>query len=172
MINVKCEMSNDEMIGLPACPELCRRALPHLHSVAILFITFSLLAMPAWAYPMLNNFLTTQNHSKTIAHQVEQTLPAEATLITFGLTLTVQHYTQIDALELFHLNEDTLDRLTSTENDLYLLLDVRNVETQWQGRTPQRNYHWLKAHTTFTEMGTFPPYTLFKIETQKNGMGN
>lgn len=138
-----------------------------LHSPAVLkmIIILSLLGMLAWAYPMLNNFLTVQNRSKIVALQVEQSLPPQATLITFGLTLTLQHYTQLNTLELFYLDEASLKTLIESPIPLYLLLDLPSLETQWQGKTPQVNYHWLKENTTLIEIDAFPPYVLFQIVT-------
>jgi hypothetical protein len=118
--------------------------------------------MLLWAYPMLGNFLRAQNHSKYLARQVEQRLPPEATLITFGLTLTLQHYTHLNTLELFHLDEAELETLAKSKAPFYVLLDIHNLETQWQNQAPYLNYHWLRSHTTLTEIDTFPPYTLFK----------
>ncbi|NJN99669.1 MAG: hypothetical protein HC875_38990 [Anaerolineales bacterium] len=126
-------------------------------------IVLSLLGMLLWAYPMLDSFLTVQNQSKTIATQVEQTLPEEATLITFGLTLTVQHYTRLNTLEFFYRDEASLQTLTESPGPLYLLLDLNSIQTQWRGKTPEINYQWLKKNTTLTEIGLFAPYTLFKV---------
>lgn len=126
-------------------------------------IAYSLIGMLIWAYPMLDTFLTAQNQSKFIARQVEQTLPPHVTLITFGLTLTVQHYTRLQTLELFFLDETSLKTLTQSPNPLYLLLDLPGIESQWQGKTPQINYYWLKEHTRLMKIRDFPPYTLFKI---------
>lgn len=128
-----------------------------------LVITLSLLGMLAWAYPMLDSFLKGQNQSKIITTQVERTLPEHATLITFGLTLTVQHYTQLNTLEFFYLDEASLQTLTESPGPLYLLLDLNSIKTQWRGKTPEINYQWLQKHTTLTEIGLFAPYTLFKI---------
>ncbi|MBE7472452.1 MAG: phospholipid carrier-dependent glycosyltransferase [Anaerolineales bacterium] len=137
--------------------------LPCPSALFKLIIVLSLLGMLAWAYPMLDNFLTVQNQSKIIAAQVEQTLPKEATLITFGLTLTLQHYTQLNTLEFFYLDAASLQTLAESPGPLYLLLDVGSIETQWRGKTPQINYQWLKKNTTLTPVGDFSPYTLFKV---------
>ena len=115
---------------------------------------------------MLNNFLTTQNHSKIIARQVEQSLPPKATVLTFGLTLTLQHYTQLDTVELFHVDDIALNALTASRNPAYLLLDRHNIKTQWQGKKPDINYRWLESNTVLTKIGDFPPYSLFKTERQ------
>jgi len=127
-------------------------------------VVVSLSGMLLWAYPMLNNFLRRHNYSKAVARQVEALLPAEATLLTFDLTLTFQHYTPLNVLEFFYCDEAALDALSRTDRPLYLLLNLANVQTQWRGREPERNYLWLKEHTTLTELETMPPYQLFKVE--------
>jgi hypothetical protein len=119
--------------------------------------------MLAWTYPMLDSFLTTQNQSKVIARQVEQSLPSEATLVTFGLTLTFQHYTGLNPVELFYLDEISLKALTESPGPIYLLLDLNSIETQWQDKTPQINYQWLEENRTLHEIGAFPPYRLFEV---------
>lgn len=136
-----------------------------LHSPAIFktMVALSLVGMLAWAYPMLDSFLTVQNRSKIIARQVEQTLPPQASLITFGLTLTVQHYTRLKTLEFFFLDQASLKTLTESSDSLYLLLDVPAIETQWRDKTPQINYQWLKENRNLIKIGEFPPYTLFKV---------
>jgi 4-amino-4-deoxy-L-arabinose transferase-like glycosyltransferase len=146
---------------LPGTPAPLLFSLP---TIAKVLIALSLLGTLGWAYPMLNSFLTTQNHSKSIAHQVEKALPVEATLLTFGLTLTIQHYTHLNTLELFYLDESALDMLTQTRHPIYLLLDPHNIETQWLGKTPHLNYNWLGENTVLTEIDTFPPYVLFNVD--------
>ncbi len=130
-------------------------------------LLLSLVGMLAWAYPMLNNFLTTQNHSKQIALRVEQALPPQATLIAFGLTLTLQHDTRLHTLELFHLSQGDLATLTQSDGPLYLLVDPPNLESQWRGQKPQLHYRWLTEHTILTKLDQFSPYQLYKISAKE-----
>lgn len=127
-------------------------------------ITLSLLAMLLWSYTMLDSFLTTQNRTKDVALRVAQTLPADATVLTFGLTLTMQHYTRLQTLELFYQNEDTLAALLASPAPLYLLLDPGNVEQQWAGKTPQVNYAWLRQHAGLSQIASFSPYILYRVD--------
>jgi 4-amino-4-deoxy-L-arabinose transferase-like glycosyltransferase len=136
---------------------------PYSPAVLKITIALSLVSMLAWAYPMLNSFLTSQNQSKVIARQVEQNLPPQATLITFGLTLTMQHYSPLNTIEIFHQDPASLQKMTETHTPLYLLLDVNSIQTQWEGKTPQLNYQWLEENMILQKVGAFPPYTLFKI---------
>ena len=140
------------------------RNCPPLQKIAQAAVVFSLLGMLTWAYPMLNRFLTKATESKEIACRVAQAVPPEATLLTFGLTLTVRHYTSVHTQELFYFDASSLDALTVSQAPLYLLLDVSNADSQWRGRPPEVNYRWLKDHTILTQIRDFPPYTLFLVQ--------
>jgi hypothetical protein len=128
-----------------------------------LVVALSLLAMSGWAIRSVDRFLTAQNMSKETAREIEEALPAAATVLSFSLTLTLQHYTDLKVLELYNLDEASLDAATSGASPVYLLLDVENVARQWQARPPQINYHWLQEHRTLTFVRDFPPYSLFQI---------
>ena len=57
-----------------------------------------------------------------------------AQLVTFGLTLTFQHYSHLPTYEIYYLDEPALKTLASAAQPLYVLLNLDNVETQWQDR--------------------------------------
>jgi 4-amino-4-deoxy-L-arabinose transferase-like glycosyltransferase len=140
-----------------------RHPSPASSPLRLVFVA-CLVAMLAWAIPMLNSFLSAQNQSKIIARQVEQAVPPRATIIAFGLTLTLKHYTKPNTVELFHLDQPALERLAQNQASLYLLVNPHNIDTQWQGKLPHRHIQWLRAHTTLTEIDRFPPYVLYTIE--------
>ncbi len=85
-------------------------------------------------------------------------------VITFGLTLTMEHRTALDVEEIYLLDEATLADLLATQLPTYLVLDLENIASQWIGKSPQLNYQWLQENTTLREIGRHPPYTLFNIE--------
>jgi len=128
-------------------------------------IIISLMGMAGWSYRELNITLTNFNQSKEIAQQVNQILPPNATLLTFGLTLTMQHYhPNHPTLDLYFYNEAYLTELLNHETQpLYLLLDISNIETQWQSKPLAQSYHWLQRKTHLTPIATYPPYTLFQV---------
>jgi 4-amino-4-deoxy-L-arabinose transferase-like glycosyltransferase len=154
--------------GISEAWDWAARTKPLYRRLVQMGVTLSLLGMVAWAYPMLNNFLSAQNQRRAIAEQVAVQLPADATLLTFDLTLTLQHYTGLPTLEFFYCDEAALATLVQTREPLYLLLNVTNIETQWQGRGPQQNYHWLRDQVRLTEIDDFPPFTLFIVENEGN----
>ncbi|HEX9373936.1 MAG TPA: hypothetical protein VF897_23185, partial [Roseiflexaceae bacterium] len=90
-------------------------------------------------------------------------LPADATLLTFGATLTLQHYTAYDVRELFYLAPADLDDVVRRQ-PTYLLLDVANIERQWAGLRPQQDYRYLQRQPGLEVVGRRAPYTLFRVK--------
>lgn len=82
-------------------------------------------------------------------------------VLAFGLTLMLGHYTGLEVEELYDLSppELSVDGRTT-----YLLLDQANVESQWQGRSPELNYRWLQHGPGLTILGTLDNYTLWRVK--------
>ena len=87
----------------------------------------------------------------------------EATLIAFGLTLTVQHYTDLDTVELFYLDQAALAELIDNRQPLYLLVDPVNIETQWRGQPLARNFEWLAQHAKLVPVGDLSAFRLYQV---------
>ncbi|MEO8610709.1 MAG: phospholipid carrier-dependent glycosyltransferase [Chloroflexota bacterium] len=112
---------------------------------------------------LIDTFITNQQRDKQSAAWTGEHVPSGATLYTFGLTLTLKHYTTLNVYEIFYETPDTLNqKWTHGQND-YLLLNVWNIENQWAGRDPQADYHWLRDKRGLVEIGKFGYYTLFRI---------
>jgi 4-amino-4-deoxy-L-arabinose transferase-like glycosyltransferase len=116
-----------------------------------------------WAVRDVGNFTAWANQNRQIALEIGQQLPPEATLLAFGLTATVDHYTDLDTRELFSLTERDLQRIKREEETLYLLLDPDNVQRQWVGRSPGENYAWLQNHTCLTPIARYDDFVLYRI---------
>ncbi len=129
----------------------------------ILYLTLALLGSLAWAGRDLRNFTAINNTQITAAHWVESQVPPDATVITFGVTLTMQHRTELSVSEIYHLNPESLAQLVENQAPLYLFLDLDNINSQWQDLSPQQNYHWLEENGRLTEIAYHPPYTLFQV---------
>jgi hypothetical protein len=118
----------------------------------------------AWSTRDLRNFTSINQVNIAAAQWVAEQVPAGATVITFGVTQTMEHRTELDVEEIYLLDETTLSKLLSTQLPTYLYLDLFNIESQWLGKSPHLNYQWLRENTAMREIGRYPPYTLFYIE--------
>jgi hypothetical protein len=128
-----------------------------------LYLTLALLGSLAWAGRNLRNFTAVNNTHIAAARWVEDNVPADATVITFGVTLTMQHRTELEISEIYHLTPETLHELVESQPHLYLFLDLENINSQWEGLSPQQNYLWLRENGRLTEIDRYPPYTLFEV---------
>jgi 4-amino-4-deoxy-L-arabinose transferase-like glycosyltransferase len=90
-------------------------------------------------------------------------VPEGGTLVTFGPTLALQHYTPRDVRELFELRQADLDAIARAPRPAYLLLDTANVESQWAGLWPQQAYRSLLRRPGLKIAGSYGSYTLFRL---------
>jgi hypothetical protein len=137
------------------------------HSLLILYLTAALLGSLAWSLRDIGNFTAANQAHITAAQWVEEQLPPDAAVITFGVSLTMEHRTGLAVHEIYHLDANSLAELiadhSTSRSPLYLFLDLENINGQWQGKSPQQNYQWLAENSLLTEIGQYPPYTLFQV---------
>ena len=110
---------------------------------------------------LLDGFIARKEADLAVARAL--TAPPDTRLLTFGLTLTVRHYTPYPTFDLSELDPATLATLLADGRPTLLLLDVPNIEQQWPGRAPETNYRWLRTHPGLTLVAEYGPYTLFQI---------
>jgi hypothetical protein len=124
--------------------------------------SLTLIGSLGWAARDVQNFTSWKEQQLATAVWASQQLPPDATLIAFGLTNTMQHYTDISTHELFTLNEADLRQLSAERVGLYLLIDPENIQSQWQGKSPALNVRWLETHTDLQEIGRSAPFVLYQ----------
>ena len=140
--------------------------LPAARYLLTAWLALALAGSLAWSFRDVGNFAR-WNHSRVAAASwAEARVPAGSTLVVFDLTATLIHYTKLDVEEIYALDLADLAALKAKSAPLYLLLDVANVESQWKDKSPQINYHWLRDNGRLSEIGRFPPYTLYGVESR------
>jgi len=138
-----------------------RRAFLVVSATAIL--AFGIRATLSIDLTNINSFIANQQRDRTAAEYATVNIPAGSTVYTFGLTLTLKHYTDFNVYELYYETPETLNNRWTHGQDDYLLLNVWNIENQWAGREPQTAYHWLRDQRGLTQLGRSGYYTLFRI---------
>ena len=108
-------------------------------------------------------FIQRHQNEKAIVHWANEQLQSNSTLITFGLTLIAEHYTDQEIVQLFYESPETLALRLTPDSPAYLLLNIWFVENQWVGLAPQTNYHWLAEEYGLTILGRNGNYTLFQV---------
>ncbi len=112
----------------------------------------------------ISDFIKHQQGDKAAAAWAGERVPAGATIYSFGLTLTLQHYTDLNVHEIFYETPTTLNQKWTPGQADYLLLNVWNIENQWVGLDPQLDYHWLRDTRGLVRLGKNGYYTLYRIK--------
>lgn len=133
------------------------------HLVAVILVIYGAVQTLAIGPANVANFIANQQRDKDTTAWAAERVPAGATLYTFGLTLTLKHYTTLSVYELYYETPDTLAAKWQVGQDDYLLVNVWNIENQWAGRDPQTDFHWLRDQRGLIEVGKFGYYTLYRI---------
>lgn len=119
------------------------------------------LAVGGWQ--LAHSFIVRKEADLARVAAVEAHAPEGARLLTFQLTPTFAHYSRLDTYELWALTEADLAALLAEPAPTFLLLDVANAETQWAGRAPEVNYHWLRDGPGLDLVAEFDAYQLFRV---------
>jgi 4-amino-4-deoxy-L-arabinose transferase-like glycosyltransferase len=127
-------------------------------------IAIGLIGSLIWSVRVTGNFIEQKNDDLRVVRRVQAEVPAGSTLLAFGLTATLQHYTDLRVIELYNLDEAALGSEMKEGGSHYLLIDPDNVESQWPGKAPALNYQWLQTHRILTSIASFPPYELFRVD--------
>ncbi len=133
-----------------------RRGLLGLAALALIGALF-------WSLRVVNDFVARKNADVARAQRAVAQVPPGARLITFGLTLTLRHYSDLDVIEIYEETPASLPDRACGGGPAYLYVDVANLEQQWAGLAPQVNYHWLRDGPGLEMIDQFDNYTLFKV---------
>lgn len=111
-----------------------------------------------------NSFVIQHQQTKAIVEWIKEEVPKDSTLYAFDITATIIHYSDLNVIEFFYETPGTLNQRWFRGREDYLLLNVWQVENQWDGRGPQDNYHWFRDERGVEEIGRLHNFTLFKVE--------
>lgn len=140
--------------------------IPHTLARLMVFaiVAFGAIQTLHIAEKTIREFIERRQADKAVARWVNNDLPGSSRLYTFGLTLTLKHYTTLKVFELYYETPETLEARWIRGQDDYLLLNLWDIEHQWAGREPDIAYQWFFDLRGLTRLGQYGYYTLFRIK--------
>jgi 4-amino-4-deoxy-L-arabinose transferase-like glycosyltransferase len=126
-------------------------------------LAIGLLVVAAAGMRMVETVNAARNADLQVSAWATRRLPAGATLLSFGLTLTLQHATRLHVLDLSVLSRRDLTRLIAHRHPLYLLVQPGAMTGQFAARPPGENYRFLRADSGLTRLGALHGYTLARV---------
>jgi hypothetical protein len=129
----------------------------------IIYCGLALIGAALWSYRVTANLIDRKQIDLERVAYVRAHVPADATVLSFGLTATLDHYTALTVRELFNETPVSLATLLHT-GAVYVMIDEANIAAQWAGKAPQINLDWLKQRAGVQPIGSAPPYSLLRVE--------
>jgi 4-amino-4-deoxy-L-arabinose transferase-like glycosyltransferase len=115
------------------------------------------------SHPMISQFVERQQKDAETVAWAKNMLPANSIVYTFNLTLRLKQADDLTVYDLFNESLETLDAKWLRGQNDYLLINVWEIENQWEGRTPYTAFHWLYDTRGLLVLGRFGNYVLCRI---------
>jgi hypothetical protein len=112
---------------------------------------------------MISQFVERQQKDAETVAWAKNMLPANSIVYTFNLTLRLKQADDLTVYDLFNESLETLDAKWLRGQNDYLLINVWEIENQWEGRTPYTAFHWLYDTRGLLVLGRFGNYVLCRI---------
>jgi 4-amino-4-deoxy-L-arabinose transferase-like glycosyltransferase len=152
---------------LAAAGLLLRPALPHTSwnapRVSWLLLGISLCISLSFVYRNAVKLNTLKAREISAVRYLESQLPPEAMVLTFELTASIRAYTPADVVDIFAQTPATLRTLVCGARASYLYVEKDVIESQWLGRAPSNNFHWLRDALGLQPIGTHATWTLYRV---------
>jgi hypothetical protein len=111
----------------------------------------------------LDGFIALKDADLAAVRQVEDRLPLTATVLTFDLSLTFDHYTDLKVMDLSLLDLDSLTGL-SKNGPVYLLADEDRIAQQWAGKPVGIAFEAARQHAEGPALAQIGRFTLWKLK--------
>jgi hypothetical protein len=138
-------------------PGLSSRAASLAFGVALL------MSLPL-VYRGLASFLAIKSGELAAARYLQSQVPQRASVFTFGLTLTLQHYTGLQVQDLYGLPMGDLRAQACASAPAFVYVEPDNLETQWAGQSPDVNYRWLRDRVGLVAVGRESTWVLSQVK--------
>jgi hypothetical protein len=136
-----------------------------IHVLAAAILVLGIVFSAAGSALLTARFIDRKRDDLATVQWVVQQTPAQAQLLTFGLTATFQRYSRIETLDLSDVGAAAIEHLVTDGRPTLVLLDVDSVERQWTGLPPWQNFRALRDGPGLVTLGRRDPYTLFSVRT-------
>lgn len=117
----------------------------------------------AWGLYDTSAFIGRQVDERSIVSWLATRVPTDASILTFGETATLEHFTPYRVVELWSETPASVQAIARAGRDVFVLLDVENVESQWQGLGPQVNFQTLQDHFRLERIASRGAYVLYAV---------
>ncbi len=136
---------------------------PAWRSAVLVWCVLGLAGSLLWSVRDVRVFVNRKQADLTAVQWAATRIPPGSTVLSFGLSLTLEHYTQLRVVDLYAQSPASVQALICSSPETYLLVDPANLESQWTGKSPEVNFRWLKEAARLFEIGSLDPWMLYGV---------
>ncbi|MDX1621344.1 MAG: glycosyltransferase family 39 protein [Nitriliruptorales bacterium] len=126
-------------------------------------VAISIVGGFAWGVPDVLGFVDRKQADLAATRWIEETVPADTRVLAFGLTATLDHYTDLTVDEFYLLSDAELAELLGAPVPIYLVADLEDIGRRWEGLPPQQHLATLERGPGVETIGQLERWTLLRI---------
>jgi 4-amino-4-deoxy-L-arabinose transferase-like glycosyltransferase len=134
-----------------------------LYSSLGLIIGYSIAQTLIVSHSTIQKFIETQQKDAATIAWADRLIPSGSVVYTFGLTLRLKQLEDIRIHDLFNESPESLDAQWIRGQEDYVLVNVWEINHQWEGRSPYIAFHWIYNNRGVWVLGRFGNYVLCRI---------
>ena len=113
-------------------------------------------------------FAKQKNIELEVVNKVSEFVPVGSTVFAFDITMAVNHYTDIKADEFFNNSEEDIkDKTSSSANDIFFILPIDVIKTQWKDLPLEKKYNFIKSNYPLQTVTTADKFTILRVPVVK-----
>ncbi len=132
-------------------------------SLMWIWVGMALASMLFFGSMYVNKFIEKKNADLETVQWIRNHVSPETKLIALEIAPTLRHYSSFDVVQLFYQDTSSLHNLLKNNRGT-LVLNERNMETQWRGHQVHQLFHWIKDHYKVDEIGKVNHYNISSIQ--------
>ena len=121
--------------------------------------------MIIYGFYHMYTFNKQKNNELEVVNTVINYIPDSSTVFAFDVTMAVNHYTKLNAIELFNVKEDEIkNKIDSSGHDIYFILPVENIKSQWAGLPLEKKYDMIKSNYPLQTVTSANRFKILKVK--------
>jgi 4-amino-4-deoxy-L-arabinose transferase-like glycosyltransferase len=133
------------------------------YSILGLIIGYSIAQTLIISHYEIRKFVETQQKDAATIAWADRLIPSGSVVYTFGLTLRLKQLEDIRIHDIFNETPESLDAQWVRGQEDYLLVNVWEINHQWEGRSPYIAFHWIYNNRGVWVLGRYGNYVLCRI---------
>lgn len=124
-----------------------------------------LLVLILYSFYHMSTFSKQKNNELEVVNAVINYVPDSSTVFSFDVTMAVNHYTKLNAIELFNVKENEIkNKIDSSGHDVYFILPIENIKSQWAGLPLEKKYDMIRSNYPLQTVTSANRFKILKIK--------